>query len=243
MPGLAGIPPEAVAQKDTEPVLPGNVVAACEVEVDPVIEVAPADDEAGPPAPSPTVPKPLVPSPAVPRPDVAVEETVAVAVVVPEEPFVALHGADVPVAASIKLTLLACATAELAVAVVTVAPGVAVEPGVAIAPRLRPPPSNVGSVAVPVLADEHAVEFASPDWPVALCDMPAPTRPDDCSGEVACRPGSGGMLVCATLVLMPSPASAMARARKPLIRICDLQEFKAAFGWPGRSIGARSSQN
>ncbi len=190
---------------DAEPVLPGNVVAACEVEVDPVIEVDPGDDEAGPPAPSPTVPKPLIPSPAVPRLDVSVEEALAVPAALADEPVVALQGADVLPCVPIRPAVLPpCAAVELAAAV---------------APRLRPPPSNVGSIAVLGLADEHAVEFVGPDWPVALCDMPAPARPS-CNGDVGCGLGIGGMLVCATLMPMPGPASAMTMARKRPIRVC-----------------------
>jgi hypothetical protein len=202
-----------------EPVLPGNVVAACEVEVDPVIEVDPADDEAGPDAPSPTVPKPPVPSPAVPRLDVSAEEAVAVAAVVADEPLLALHDTEVPAATPSELAVLVRATVGLAAAVV---------------PSLSPPPSNVGSVAVLGLAAGHAVEFAGADWPLAFCDVLAPDG-SACNGDVACRLGmGGGTLVCATLTPgpTPGPASAIARARKPLIiRVC---------GFAMHSLRARS---
>jgi hypothetical protein len=202
-----------------EPVLPGNVVAACEVEVDPVIEVDPPDDEAGPAAPSPTVPKPLVPRPAVPRLDVSAEEVVAVAAVVADEPLLALHDTEVPAATPSELAVLVRATVGLAVAV---------------APRLSPPPSNVGSVAVPGLAAGHAVEFAGGDWPFAFCGV---LTPDGlaCNGDAAGRLGMGGTLVCATLTLRPTPgpASAIATARKPLIiRVC---------GFAIHSLRARSA--
>jgi hypothetical protein len=146
IPALADIAPKLVAQTVAEPVLPANVAVVWEVDVgvdvDPVEETRPA-------VPSPVVPSPPVPRPVVPRLDVFGEEAVAIPVeVVPipvevaDEPFVALHGADVAAAAPIKPTVLACATVELGL------PCATVELGVAVAPRLSPPPSNVGSVAV-----------------------------------------------------------------------------------------------
>lgn len=190
-----------------EPVLRGNVVAACEVVADP------EDEEAGPAVPRPTTPSPLVPRLAVPRLDASGAKTVAIAAVVAGEPVVVLHGAKVPPCVPIEPAVLLWAPIELAVL-----PWASIGLAAAMAPRLNPPPSNVGSAAVLGLAPGHAVEFTNPKTLLAFCDRPAPLSLG-CNGEVACRAGIGGMLVCATLTPMPGPASAMARARKPLIRV------------------------
>ena len=205
-------------QPAAEPVLRGNVVAACEVVVDP------EDDEAGLAVPRPTTPSPLVPRLAVPRLDASGAKTIAVAAVVADKPVVVLHGAKVPPCVPIELAVLPRAPIELAIVPcvpieLVVLPWVNVGLAAAIAPRLSPPPSNVGSAAVLGLAPGHAVEFASPKTLLVFCDMPAPLRLG-CNGEVACKAAMGGTLVCATLLPMPGPASAMTKARKPLIRVC-----------------------
>lgn len=208
-PALPDVVSEPVAQTDAEPVLPAKAVVVCEVDVDP------ADEETRPAVPSAVVPSPLAPRPIVPRLDIFGGEAVAVVVEVADEPFLALQGADVLAAAApIRPTVLPCATGE---------PGAAVEPrlsppefGVAVAPTVSPPPSNVGSLAVLLFRGEHGVGFAAPKLAVAFCARPAPELPA-CNGDVACRPGIGSDPVCATLMLMPGPASAMTRARKPLI--------------------------
>jgi hypothetical protein len=240
IPALADMVPKFVAQMVAEPVLPANVAVVCEVDVG--VDADPAGEETRPAVPSAVVPSPPVPRPVVPRLDVIGEEAVAIpveVVAIPvevvDEPFVALHGADVPAAAPIKPTVLACATVELGAPCATVEVelpcatvelGVTVEPifsppelGVAVEPRLSPPPSNVGSVAVLGLAGGQVVEFVSPKLGLAFCAVPAAMGPA-CNGDVAGRLGIGGMTVCAKLVPMPGPASAMARARIPLIRVC-----------------------
>jgi hypothetical protein len=161
--------------------------------------------------------------------DVFVPGAAATPEAVTEKVAPAPHGFATLLCMPSELAALLCAPSKLAAPVC--APG---ELATLIGPKFNPPPSNVGSVAVLGLAPGHAVEFASADRPLAVCDLPAPVGLA-CNGDVACRLGmGGGMPVCATLTPRPTqgPASAIARARKPLIiRVC---------GFAMHSLTARS---
>lgn len=113
--------------------------------------------------PSPVVPRPLVPSPDAPRPDTSSAEFAVAVAEIPE-----LDEEDDEVAPLPEL-FEELMTSELlselhGTDVLAVAPTAPDNPDVGeLVERLTPPPSNVGSAAVPGFPEEQGAGFAVPE--------------------------------------------------------------------------------
>jgi hypothetical protein len=216
---LAVPDPDVLAQDVEEPVAAVERVvfddAGCEV----------VDNEPRPVVPRPPVPSPPVPRPAMLRPAVSGEEF---AVVVPE--LDDTEEDDEEAVAPDVVTVLEFAelmTPELLTEMHgadVLVPALEV-PGrpdmLELGERLTPPPSKVGSAAVPGFPLGQGAGFTVPEYcMVALCGAAAnPLKPVP-SGEVKPMPPGVTGLVCA--VLWPAPravvASIIAAARKDFIQ-------------------------
>ena len=189
---IAALPimPEIAAQAAAAASVEANDVADC------AVAVVPSGTE-----PSPTVPRPAVPSALVPRPrpglDAFRDGTVPAA---PDEGVDCVDAFDSEDAEEFTLGLVVIPD----MAVVCDEPplhgdkvlfwAVAV-PWIAVGPRLRPPPSKVGSTE-PANILEHWLEIAAGAEPVAMLDcVPIVLAAPGLKGDVAGIVGNVGKLV------------------------------------------------
>jgi hypothetical protein len=208
LPDVVLPPPEPPEQDVGEPPTSVAGEVTCEAVADP------AGKE-----PRVVVPRPLVPRPATPiAAAFGVALGVAPVLAGPDEEDNAaeLPLADVVIGKVGELTMPELLTALHGRDVLDPAPkSPCCGDGAKLVERVKPPPSKVGSTAVPGFPVEHGPGFAFPEYGgVALCgSVVRPPRPIS-SGEVKPIPLGVTELVCALLSPVPSAMASIATAAR-----------------------------